>query len=177
MTPIDYTQPERRLRELLNEWLKSFFTGAAHSTPTGARTFPEVDILFNQAALPDSTKPQIHLVWSAPTLVPRSVGTMTIAVPGATTYTGHANEITGTWDAQVFLRAKDTGDGNRAEHACANLSDNFSELLRSSEVATLAENGLTNLHIMSGPVPLQTAGWRVRFYTLRGTPVYYAPKG
>lgn len=177
MTPIDYTQPERRLRELLNEWLKGYFKGTPHSTPTGARTFPDADILFNQAALPDSTKPQIHLVWTAPKLVPRSVGTMTISVPGATTYTGHANEMTGPWDMQVFLRVKDNGDGNRAEHACANFSDNFSELLQSSEVAVLAQYGLTNLHMMSGPVPLQTSGWRVRFYTLRVTPVYYAPKG
>ena len=177
MTPIDYTQPERRLRELLNEWLKSYFSGVAHSTPTGNRTFPDVDILFNQAALPDSTKPQIHLVWSAPALVPRSIGTVTITVPDATTYTGPANEMTGPWDAQVFLRVKDNGDGNRAEHACVNLGDNFAELLRSSEVAELAKNGLKNLHIMSGPVPMQSSGLRVRFFTLRGTPVYSAPKG
>ena len=178
MTPIDYTQPARRLREALNEFLKTWFDGAAHSTPTGNRTFPAVDILFNQAALPDSTKPQLHIVWSQPRLRQQSCGIRTISVTGsATTYTGQCDEVTGPWDLQIYVRVKDTGTGNASSHLCTNVADNLTELLQSSEVHELTNAGFTNLTILSGPVPLSAAGWQMCMFTVRGTIVYYVPRG
>lgn len=177
MIAIDYTAPERRLREALNDFLNTYFTGTPHTTPTGDRTFPDVDVLFNQAKLPDSTKPQIHLVWQAPRLRQQSCGIQTITVPGATTYTGTCDEASGPWDIQVFIRVKDTGVSNAADHLCAGLGSNFEELFRSSEVNSLALAGFGQIVILSGPTPLQSAGWQVRMLTLRGTVTYFIPRG
>ena len=180
-TPIDYTQPERRLRELLNAWMKQYFTGTAHSTPTGNRTFPAVEILFNQAVLPDNDTPQMHFVWTQPRLRRDAAGirTITITKDDATTetYTGVCEEVHGPLDMQVMLRIKESGSGNRSDHAVANLADNFQELVRSSERAWLSERGFSKLEILSGPTPLQSAGWRARLFSLRGEVVYLAPVG
>lgn len=177
MIAIDYTQPERRLRELINEWLKGFFTGTAHTTPTGDRTFPAVDILFNQATLPDSPKPHLHIVWTAPKLPQQSYGIATITIPDATTYTGQCDEASGPWDMQIYVRVKDSGNGNREDHLCTNAADNLNELLRSSETATLAQHGFSKVTVLSGPTPLSVAGWKVRIFSVRGTVSYFLPRG
>ena len=95
----------------------------------------------------------------------------------ATTYTGQCDEVTGPWDLQIYVRVKDTGTGNASSHLCTNVADNLTELLQSSEVHELTNAGFTNLTILSGPVPLSAAGWQMCMFTVRGTIVYYVPRG
>ena len=58
---LDHLAPEQRAQELLNHWLKSYFTGLPHNAPGGPFTFPEVTLLFNAAVLPKGDpKPVIH---------------------------------------------------------------------------------------------------------------------
>ena len=83
--------PERRAQELLNEWLKLYFTGTPHLAPSGDATFPLCDLLFNQADLPSPVEnPQLHTVftdwrateqwWAASNL---STWVATLAVPAS----------------------------------------------------------------------------------------------
>lgn len=51
---IDAHEPERRAAELLAEWLAGYFDGAAHAISGVERTLPNVQLLFNQAELPDT---------------------------------------------------------------------------------------------------------------------------
>lgn len=62
---ISARAPERRLQTLLDEFYKLYFTGVPHFSPLGDVTFPLVDLLFNQAQLPDpEAKPQLHIVFT-----------------------------------------------------------------------------------------------------------------
>jgi len=60
-TAIHHLAPERRAQEILDEWLKSYFTGQPHDAPGGPFTFPKATPLFNQAVIPrDNPLPLIH---------------------------------------------------------------------------------------------------------------------
>jgi len=63
--PVSARAPERRAEELLNELLKSYFTGTPHQSPLGDVTFPVCALHFNQTEIgdPESGKPQIHAVF------------------------------------------------------------------------------------------------------------------
>lgn len=66
---ISARNPERNAQELLDEWIKSYFTGNSHKSPMGDVTFPEAVVLFNQTQLPQpDNKVQIHFVFSPPKL-------------------------------------------------------------------------------------------------------------
>lgn len=53
--------PEQSATEILNAWLKSYFTGTAHASPLGDQTFPICNLLFNQQVIPQGlAKPTIH---------------------------------------------------------------------------------------------------------------------
>ena len=56
---------ERRVEEILNELLKSYFTGRPHAAPLGDVTFPLCTRLFNQTEIdaPSDRQPQIHTVF------------------------------------------------------------------------------------------------------------------
>lgn len=57
--------PEKSATLLLSQWIQSYFTGQPHASATGDRTFPAVELLFNQAMLPkDSARPVLHAVFS-----------------------------------------------------------------------------------------------------------------
>src|SRR5581483_3606133 len=66
--PLSPRATERGAQELINEYLKRFFTGESHISHLGDVTFPKCDLLFNQAKLPDPPAengkrlPQIHTV-------------------------------------------------------------------------------------------------------------------
>lgn len=58
---LDHLAPERRAQEILDAWLKSYFTGQPHDAPGGPFTFPKALPLFNQAVIPrDGTLPLLH---------------------------------------------------------------------------------------------------------------------
>lgn len=63
--PISSLAPERHVQELLYQWTQVYFTGQPHQSKLGDRTFPVVDVFFNQTQIPSPTnKPQLHFMFT-----------------------------------------------------------------------------------------------------------------
>lgn len=267
---IDARNPERHAQELLDEWLKRYFTGTPHTSALGDVTFPLAAILFNQTQLPHpDDKAQIHVVfaplkmvethdrrghtgtWSRTLASPasgvgygqstdgfieetvhgavirrergtdlrwrnaagtlyeeifrdggwtalrtwagagaatspswtrsgtaasaanawRSTGnyvekvngsTVRTITPGDATWDGGRRLLSGPLRFQVYVRQTQSASGQRDEFACRAAAAAFFELVHSKERYLLAQKGMRNLRIESGPVPLAAPGVQVR---------------
>ena len=163
--PVSARQTERKAQELLNEFLKDFFTGAPHASLLGAVTFPLCDFFFNQATLPaPADKPQIHIVFTDIKTTARWKDDTT-------------KEVTADCLFTVFFRVANQGAaGNKSEFLCRSVADNFKELFQSDDRYALSRKGIHHARITRGPVALQATGYQARMAVLTCLLKYDVPR-
>lgn len=65
VSPVSARGTEKTTQEILNAFVKQYFTGNPHPSKLGTVTFPAVDIFFNQTDIPTpDDKAQIHFVFT-----------------------------------------------------------------------------------------------------------------
>lgn len=145
---------ETRERELINEFLRRYFGGAAHTDDAGAQvTFEHCAIEFNQVDVRSLDQPLIHWTFTnvSRQRQPDAGGMLILA------------DVLST----VFLQVAAGGKDNEREHLCARLSDQFTELLESKLTLDLAAKGIQRMRLMRGPTPLPMAGVQTRIAIVR----------
>lgn len=156
---------ERRVRELLNEWLRHYFTGQPFESPDpvgGVRmvTLPSCRIEFGYADLgKNPEKPLLHVL-----LVDRRDGDGEPLSDGR-----DHHEAVFTWNALVrthpqapVMPGVSAGPGtvrNRAEQDGMRAADGLAWLLRSPHVQDLGFKGLLGVRVLSGPQVIQSGEW------------------
>lgn len=135
-SPVGAAHTERAAEELLNEFFKAHFTGEQ------PQDFPKVDILFNQAVLPEAQpNPQIHCVFLNPTTHERTLS---------------ATERIVQTDAMlaIYVRVANKGSNrNDADFICRRIADNVKTLFQSSARADLTRRGILKPRLRRGPTP------------------------
>lgn len=160
---------ERRAQELLNEWLKFYFSGSAFTSPaanggTVQVTHEACELLFDHAApTTPSTKPLLHtLLADRRDGDPVSVGGGLAAVQGVWTWNTLARvapqvPANAAEDSQGAVNARRT-----ASQLCRRVGDQFAWLLRSAHTSDLALKGLGNIRVLNGPRLVQSGSWFLR---------------
>lgn len=152
--PLDAEQTEKRLRELLNQFGKFYFTGAPVATAGGARTFPECEMVFNanQAGM---QKPTIHIAFFDMRPERRW------EKEGEVQYTVEAL-------LSIWVRVANRGDSfNKNDHLCAAIADALRWLLISPrDRAALAQKGILHVKVERGPIAQPAVGFQVRFLSV-----------
>lgn len=152
--PISARELERKEQELINEFLKRYFTGVPHTADDGTQvTFPLCAVEFNQCDVRTLDKPLIH--W-----------TLTNATRHRQPDDGGMKIIADVLST-VFIQTAAGGRGNEQDLLCQKVADCFTELLESKATLDLAAKGIARLRLMRGPNPLPMAGLQTRMCVVR----------
>lgn len=153
---IDSNDTENLERELLNQWLRSFFTGAPHLAADGATmlTYPLCTIAFAQTDVRSLDNPLIH--WDVVTRA-------TTRMPGEDGMVTKTDCL-----SNVYVQVNTQGRMDEADHTCAGVAANLHELLGSAcFTSLLAAKGISRVRPMRGPTPLIIPGLRSRLLVVR----------
>lgn len=154
---------EKKERELINEFLKQFFTGAPHNDDAGQPvTFPLCEIAFNQTDIHTLDKPLIHwnFVNRTSTEQPADAG---------------MNIRTDTI-SNVYAQVAAGGTADEQDHLCATVADNLKELLDSKQALLIAAKGIGHCRVVRGPVPMNLPGLRTRLLIVKARLEYVVPR-
>lgn len=154
---------ENKERELINEFLRMFFTGAPHQDDAGsAVTFPLCAIEFNQTDVHTLSTPLIH--WNFVTrrcTEQRGLGGMNIKTDTM---------------SNVYVQVAAGGTGNQSDHTCAEVASHLKELLDSKQTLLIAAKGIGHCRVISGPVPMNLPGLRTRMLVVKARIEYEVPR-
>ncbi len=161
--------PEWRVQALLHVWLRFYFSGSEFDTRAAGggvegKTFHECSVVFQEAEAPDRTgesgerspqaKPEIHGILPDQ----RSRRDQHSA-------THYGEDLDWTLNLMVKVPKNLSGTGNAAADPrwlCRETADQLAWLLNSSERAALAQHGIHNLALRSGPTLLSSNPWMIR---------------
>lgn len=173
---------ERRAQELINEWLRFYFSGNAFTTPavTGpdlSITHDNCEILFDHAVptIP-SAKPILHTL-----LADRRDD-------DGHFIEGNLKAHLGDWTYNTLIRvapqlpanATGTADTNalrNAGHTCRRVADQLAWLLRSAHTQDLAFKGICKVRVLNGPRLIQSGSWIMRQIVWSAQVHYLIPHG
>jgi hypothetical protein len=159
---VDANQTERRATELLNQWLKSYFDGAAHTVGDFiGQVFPLCEIVFNQAA-PGGGKPLLHVVYAS--LRPARDFVRRATVAGGE----DRKQMTVATVLNIFVRVKNAGEAViGAEATCREIADLLKMILEHPEArGALAQKGVHHAKVLAGPAAQPFPGMQVRLLTV-----------
>jgi hypothetical protein len=160
---------ERRAQELLNEWLKFYFSGSPFTTlgsngSTIQITHERCELLFDHAApTTPAAKPLLHtLLADRRDGEPVSVGNNLAAVNGIWTWNTlarvapqtPAGESPGTPGTMIAYAP--------AANLCRRVADQLAWLLRSAHTQDLSHKGIGNIRLLNGPRLVQSGPWFLR---------------
>lgn len=158
---------ERRAQELINEWLRFYFSGNSFNSPAAAGpdisiTHQSCEILFDHAVptIP-AAKPILHTI-----LADRRDDDGHFISGGLKAHLGD-------WTYNTLIRvapqlpaaAAGTADTNalrNANQTARRVADQLSWLLRSAHSQDLAFKGICKLRVLNGPNLIQSGSWIVR---------------
>lgn len=153
---------ENKERELINEFLRLFFTGSAHNDDDGHPvTFPLCAVEFNQTDVHTLEIPLIH--WNFVT----RVSTQQPGENGTNVKTDSVNN--------VYVQVAGAGNNNASDHLCAEVASHLKELLGSSQKVLLAAKGIQHCRVMRGPTPMNLPGLRTRLLVVKTRIEYEIP--
>lgn len=178
---------ERRVQELLKEFLGSYFNGVSFDTPlpgggSVTRTFADCVLLWDQATPPDAlAKPVIHTLLADRRDRDRERGRVG--------YFAHTSVF--TWNILVRTHpqvpaagAAEVDDSARrvSFRECRRVADHLRWLLLSPHVKDLSMKGITNLRVTNGPREIPSGAWYMRQLVVSGEvrweePTYESPPG
>lgn len=165
----DATEIERRVEELINEWLKFYFSGTPFSTPAAT-------------GQPDATKTftlcEIHVGKSSPSNpAPKPIIHTAIVdrrEDEGRQIHGGMKVVSGDWNMSTFIKvapqapvessvsyAGKASASITAAQAARRISSQFAWLIQSAHAQDIAVKGVCNPRILSGPRPVQTGAWEV----------------
>jgi hypothetical protein len=173
---------ERRVQDLLNEWTKGYFAGAA-VTPVAAGPdgtvadfeFPEADLLWNQDVYPDPGHgPLIH--WTVG-------GVVETRVKRRAGYQGFDGTL--TWN--IFVRVSPQADlkpgasqersSKKEDHLCRKIAAAMAWLLNSPESRRLSARGISRVNLLRGPDVISGGSSFMRQIVMRHQYFYEIPTG
>ncbi len=178
---------ERRVQEILKEFLGGYFTGVAFQTPlpgggSESRTFADCLLLWDQATPPDGlAKPVIHTLLADRRDRDRE--------RGREGYYAHASVF--TWNLLVRTHpqvpAADSAvpvDSARRSsfRECRRVADQIRWLLLSPHVKDLSLKGITDVRVTNGPREIPSGAWYMRQLVASAhvrweEPTYESPPG
>ena len=159
---------ERRAQELINEWLKFYFSGDPFSTPApqGPDTLvvhEACEILFGSGSPTDpSTRPILHTI-----LADRRDDDGVRVGGGLVAHTGEW-----TWNTLVRVHPQmpanpaaisdaETSARLAADQVARRVGDQLAWLLRSRHTQDLAFKGVGQVRVLNGPRRLQSGAWHL----------------
>lgn len=159
---------ERRVQEVLLEWLTGFFNATAFTTggEAGTRIFTACEVRFDEVtpSIPQE-KPIMHTVLTDR----RDADTVRI--------TDGMWETKGTWifttDIRTNKQMPSAGAGtalpdsanNSGDRACRRVADQLAWLLRSSHTQSLSLKGIRRAKVTSGPRLIPSGAYHARLLT------------
>jgi len=174
--------PEWRAQALFHVWLKFYFSGAAFDTRDGAggvesRTFHRCHVGFQELEAPDAPddagerQPQ-----SLPLIHGVLIDQRSRAIQESATH--HGEDLDWMMNLMVKVPKNLSATGSTAADPrwlCREVAGQLAWLLRSSEKSALAEHGIQNLDLQTGPTLLASNPWMIRmlvvsFRMRRSTP-------
>ena len=177
--PAGGEEVERRVMEVLIEWLDGFFNAAPFTTAgeVGTRTFPDCDVRRDEVAptIPQE-KPIIHIVLSE-----RRDG-------DPVRITGGKREPKGTWIFTTDIRptkqmpaagaASTLSDSanNSGDRACRRVADQLAWLLRSSHTQSLSLKGIRRARVTAGPRLIPAGAYHARLLTFSVEVITTSPR-
>jgi len=153
---------ERRIQELVNAWLRNYFSGALFMTRSGdggtvSKVFTECGILFHQAPMPSpQTMPILHL---------SIVDVRSDRCDLRAGYHGTMNEVTWNTLIRVATQPDSAPGGTQREHPeflCREVADSLRWLLASTEREALSQHGINHVRLVRGPTVVPAGGMFVR---------------
>lgn len=178
---VDPTEPEeveRRAQEILNEWLKFYFSGEPFRSPSRGRpdrmvTLEKLEILFDHATSKSPGEvPIMHTV-----VADRREEKVRV---------GGRVRMEGKWTWNTFIRASpqlpagaDAQDPKfdsaraTAFRSVRRAGDQYVAMLRGSHSQDLALKGLCHLRVLSGPRAVPAAAWIMRQITFETEVGYF----
>jgi len=162
LAPITFVEPERKLQEALNGWLKGYFDGQSHTigNETLAEVFPVVELVFNQDDVPEKALPLVHWLFE---LQPREEWKTQVD-----------KLVTARFTASVFVRV---GNGvgattGKPEFLCRKVAELLRRVLSCSARYVLAQVGLHHVRVLRGPTPVVVAGYQSRLLVVGGELIF-----
>lgn len=152
--------PEGRLQSLLRLWYGSYFGGSAFNTRSvaggqSALTFQQLDLLWQEDELPENPqRPSLHTILTPVTLAQdRTLATETTSTDG--------------WQADLIVRVPvnlsgTPFKGQNPEHLARRVAGEVIWLFCSSEREALAQWGVHEIRLHSGPRILPGTAWHAR---------------
>lgn len=160
---ISQRRLEAKERELINEFLRKFFTGTPHNDDAGQPvTFPACSIEFNQTDVHSLSNPLIH--WN---IVNRNSNEQ----PGEDGMNIHTVTL-----SNVYVQTTSGGTQNAGDHLCGDVADDLRELLDGKETLQLAAKGVQKIRVMRGPVPMNLPGLHTRLLVVKSIFDYEIPR-
>jgi hypothetical protein len=164
---VSASETEKKLTELLNEFLKRYFNGQPHVSPLTNQnvTFPLCDLFFNQAQLPSpADKPQIHVAY-------------TDVRPEERWLTAEKKLVTTKCTLSIFVRAANQGAvGNTADFLCRKTADQVKEIFQTQDRSALAQKNIRHPKVLRGPYAVGTIGFQVRLLIVTCELQYTLPR-
>lgn len=160
---IDAAETERRATELLNEFFKSYFDGAAHDAGTGPLTFPACEIGFNQVT-PQMNLPLIHTVYASLRATHEHQ-----APAGVQKRRFQLDAL-----LNIFVRVKNEGQAAVGADATCRTIASYLKLVFDSrlERKRLTQKGILHPVVQSGPTPQPFPAMQVRLLVVTMQLVY-----
>jgi hypothetical protein len=162
---------ERRAQELVDEWLRHYFSGQPFTTPGMADAEPGVNTLMLCELIYDQATPE-----TVPTNLPLMHTIIVDKREGDPAPVGkNLAVVAGTWMWHTLVRVSPLVDaGERpsipaatkpkiiAANQCRRLADQLQWLLRSPHAQDLAFKGMGNIRVISAPRLIQQGAWQMR---------------